>query len=148
MQTKTMVSQSAEVTRVVSLSEGDCYKRIYKAYQETKVAFGMVTGVLNNGETVAVTALEIEVEFSMTKVAVKTFGGEEDVALFAATKEEILTLQSDAMQSLGKAVQRAEDALMEAEQKQLLVASLFDQIAASRSVENDKVRGEIVEGGE
>src|SRR5699024_11486338 len=61
METRTLIKDSATVARVTQLEEGDAYRRLIPktTYQEPKMVVGVVTGALNNGETVAMTALAV-----------------------------------------------------------------------------------------
>ena len=119
METRTLIKDTATVARVTALVEGDTYRRLIPktAYESTKIAVGIVTGVLNNGEQVALTALEVREGYG-SEVEVKVFDAETDLALFPADHTEVLEILGAAQDYQRKAVERAEKALGEARDKE------------------------------
>ena len=119
METRTLIKDTATVARVTALVEGDTYRRLIpkSAYESTKIAVGVVTGVLNNGETIALTALEVKEGYG-SEVEVKVFDSETDLALFPADHTEALEILSSAQDYQRRSVERAEKALEDARDKE------------------------------
>ena len=119
METRTLIKDTATVARVTALIEGDTYRRLIpkSTYEPTKIAVGVVTGVLNNGEQVAITALEVKEGYG-SEVEVKVFDAETDLALFPADHAEALEILAAAQDHQRRAVERAEKALEEARDKE------------------------------
>lgn len=108
----TYVQATADVVRVVSLKPGDVYKRLTDEYGGTaKMHLGVVTGVLNNGERSAVTAVEYEPSYGSMTAHARTFSDKTDVALFPATPEEVRVHVRDLLDSAERGVKDAERAL-------------------------------------
>ena len=119
METRTLIKDTATVARVTALIEGDTYRRLIPktTYESTKIAVGVVTGVLNNGEQVALTALEVKEGYG-SEVEVKVFDAETDLALFPADHIEVLEILSSAQDYQRRSVERAEKALEDARDKE------------------------------
>ena len=119
METRTLIKDTATVARVTALIEGDTYRRLIPKthYESTKIAVGIVTGVLNNGEQVALTALEVKEGYG-SEVEVKVFDAETDLALFPADHTEALEILSSAQDYQRRSVERAEKALEDARDKE------------------------------
>ena len=119
MQTQTLIKDTATVARVTQLTEGDTYRRLIpkSTYEGTKIAVGVVTGVLNNGETIALTALEVKEGYG-SEVEVKVFDAETDLALFPADHTEVLEILAAAQDFQRRAVERAERELGTAREKE------------------------------
>lgn len=119
METRTLIKDTATVARVTALIEGDTYRRLIpkSTYESTKIAVGVVTGVLNNGEAVAITALEVKEGYG-SEVEVKVFDAETDLALFPADHDEALEILAAAQDSQRRSVERAEKALEDARDKE------------------------------
>lgn len=119
METRTLIKDTATVARVTALIEGDTYRRLIpkSTYEGTKIAVGVVTGVLNNGETIALTALEVKEGYG-SEVEVKVFDAETDLALFPADHDEALEILSSAQDYQRRSVERAEKALEDARDKE------------------------------
>lgn len=119
MQTRTLIKDTATVARVTELTEGDTYRRLIpkSTYESTKIAVGVVTGVLNNGESLAITALEVKEGYG-SEVEVKVFDADQDLALFPADHTEVLEILGSAQNYQRSAVERAEKALGEARDKE------------------------------
>lgn len=144
METRTLIKDTATVARVTQLTEGDTYRRLIPktAYQSTKIAVGVVTGVLNNGETLALTTLEVAEGYG-SEVEIKVFDGDNDLALFPADHTEVLEILSGAQRYQRTAVESAEKALGTARDKEERlekVVRLID-LAAQADVEAAEVNG-------
>lgn len=132
MKTQTLVQDGAQIVRVVTLRKGDVYKRLTRATyagSSDELLFGYVTDVMNNGETVAVTAIELKVEYSTVTVTQKVFAGDADVTLFPATPEEFELFRQDVIKTMDRRVTDAEKALDDAENKRRLVAGMLIDVA-------------------
>ena len=90
MQISTIAKAEGQIIRVVGLAEGDVYKRLVKkSYgDDVEVRFGIVTGVLTDGEQLAVTGLEIDASYSAVAFQSVAFNGSTEVAILPATPEE------------------------------------------------------------
>lgn len=137
METRTLIKDTATVARVTALEEGDTYRRLIPktTYESTKIAVGIVTGVLNNGESVALTALEVKEGYG-SEVEVKVFEATTDLALFPADRAEVLEILSGSQDGQNRAVERAERALDEARDKKARLDAVVARIA-------DGAQGEI-----
>lgn len=102
MQTKSVLQASANVIRVVNLKVGDVYKRIDSRYSDKELRYGIVQGIYNDGESTHFEALEYKKDWSDIQADYKIFSGEDDLALYPTTVEEIKEHFSSAIQSLEK----------------------------------------------
>lgn len=90
MKASTLVQANASVVTVVNLAEGDVYKRMEKKYDDSfELKFGIVTGVMANGEHVGITALEFDSSYGSLDVQLKTFGSNTDLTIFHAEPDEV-----------------------------------------------------------
>lgn len=132
MQTQTLIKDTATVARVTQLEEGDAYRRLIPkdSYNESRIALGLVTGVLNNGESVAITALEITKGRYSSEAEIKTkvFEATNDLALFPADADEVQNILADARRAADRAVESARKSLREAEEKESELANVADLI--------------------
>lgn len=128
MKIEQIILPKSEVKRVISLSEGDVYRRVVQDYSSSKprLVYGTVTGILANGEQVAVSALEFSVdEYRSTKVASVTFRNEDDVDIFPGEQSEfdhivgeMLTHVQDEVSSARRSLAAVERKLAQVEQLQ------------------------------
>lgn len=87
---KTLVSNTAQIVRIVSLQPGDVYKRLVESsYGSPKMQIGIVTGVMNNGDDAAITALEYEAAYGSVTAKVEVFTQSRDVSIFPADPAEV-----------------------------------------------------------
>lgn len=93
MDIKNVVQASATIVTITKLSPGDVYKRLDENYSGARLIFGVVQSVLNNGAEAAISAIEYETEYSSEGVVAKSkvFNAAKEVAIFAATPDEIST---------------------------------------------------------
>lgn len=90
MKASTLVQSNASVVTIVNLSEGDVYKRMEKKYDDSyDLKFGIVTGVMANGENVGITAIEFDAGYQTLTAEIKTFGSKTDLTIFHAEVEEV-----------------------------------------------------------
>jgi len=144
LDTKHLVKASATAITITTLREGDVYKRLEKDYSGYKINFGIVTSVLFNGEDAAITAVEYSSNYSDGyKIDSKVFGGDVELLIFHATKEEIESHLADLKRSANAAVSKAEKEL----EARVKAAGELDRayaIAASKGLtEAEYVRGEL-----
>lgn len=143
METRTLIKDTATVARVTALTEGDTYRRLIpkSTYESTKIAVGVVTGVLNNGESVALTALEVKEGYG-SEVEVKVFEADTDLALFPADPAEVLEILGNAQNYQRSAVERAEKSLGEAREKEDRLNKVVARIqeATQSELEEDRTR--------
>jgi uncharacterized protein YbjQ (UPF0145 family) len=113
METRTLIEPTAQVVTITKLKANDVYKRLVKNYGDTyELRIGVVTDVLNNGSDAALTALEFSTSYNGAEAEIKVFGGDKDLALFAATPDEVATY-------LGDVKSRVEDQL-ETKRKEMI----------------------------
>ncbi len=144
MDTKHLVQASATAITITTLREGDVYKRLEKDYSGYKINFGIVTSVLFNGTDAAITAVEYASAYSDGyKIESKVFGGDVELLIFHATKEEIESHLADLKRSAESAVRKAEKEL-ETRQNAVTELSRAYAIAESKGLnEAEYVRGEL-----
>lgn len=134
MQTQTIIKDTAVVARVTALEEGSVYRRLIpkEHYESAQVALGIVTGVLNNGETVAITALEIQKSRYGGEAEVKerVFEAENDLALFPANDDETQLILAEARLAAERNIATAEKSLRDAREKHEKLESVSDRISA------------------
>lgn len=139
METRTLIKDTATVARVTQLEEGDAYRRLIPkdTYSEPKIALGLVTGVLNNGETIAITALEITKDRYSADAKVKTrvFEATNDLALFPVDADEVQNILAEARRQAERSVASARKSLREAEEKEAELSHVADMIADSARLE-------------
>jgi hypothetical protein len=131
----------AEVITITTLRPGDVYSRLEKqSYSETYyLRLGIVQSVHSNGEDAAFTAVEID---SLNyEVSLKVYGTGANLALFAATPEEIRNVLSEALTRANRGVKDAEESLSTARDKRAAVDRLIDGAAAIQSPETAIFRG-------
>lgn len=114
MQVQQIVRASADVLTITTLAPGNVYKRIdgpdYTG--ETRLRFGVVQDVMNNGEDAAVTALEYEADYTAgAKATLRVFTGSKPAAIFPATPEEVTAHLAELRDAADRAVRQAEEDL-------------------------------------
>lgn len=120
-----MVRNTAEVIQVVELVPGDVYKRLEtSSYAAPKLLVGIVTGVLNNGEASAITAVEYATGYSGAETTLKVFTDQDgsSLQLFPASQEEIT-------EHFGKIEQAARDAVTSAEGKAEQARQVYGEVS-------------------
>lgn len=140
MQTQTLIKDTATVARVTQLAEGDAYRRLIpkESYSEPQIALGIVTGVLNNGETVALTVLELTKSRYSTdgEIKQKVFEADNSLALFPVDADEVKNILAEAERTADRSVETNRKALREAEEKagelrrvsSMIVSATQDQV--------------------
>jgi len=112
MQTKTLIQSSANILRITDLQKGNTVKVIKKDYSDNKIFFGVVTDLLNSGESTFIELLLFEKSYNDLKGKVVVYDGKDDIALFPATVEEVETDLSDALKLLARDIEKSEDELL------------------------------------
>lgn len=150
METRTLIKDTATVARVTQLEEGDAYRRLIPkdSYNESRIALGLVTGVLNNGESVAITALEItKGRYSVeAEIKQKVFEATNDLALFPVDEEEVQNILADARRSADRSVESARKSLREAEEKEAELDRVADLIRAASAHQIQDADPSVLEG--
>ena len=114
MQIANIARVQGQVVRIVGLTEGDVYKRLVKTYADEHVLkYGVVTGIVTDGETMLVTALEFKPSYSGATIENVTFNGQAEVAILPATKEEWRIHYLELHRAAKKAVEDAENKVSE-----------------------------------
>lgn len=134
MKTETFVKDSTDIIRVISLSDGDAYRRLVKkgySGDDRQLAYGIVTGTMSNGEETVITATEVTMNdgYSMTP-AIKqvTFAGDQDLVIFAAPIEDIREFMHQANRAMAEDVERKEEASRKANADKYQVETVLDRI--------------------
>lgn len=133
MQIKTLVKDNVQVLRMTTLDVGDVYKRLVSssyAGEKEKLVFGIVTGAMNNGEQVALSAVELDITYSTVTVSAKAFSSETDLVMFPASHEELAAHTDEVLHVLRRNVRQAEDSLAEAQKKLTEVGRLLGRAMA------------------
>ena len=115
MKTETFVKDSTDIIRVISLSEGDAYRRLVKkGYgDDRQLAYGIVTGAMSNGEETVITATEVTLNDgygSTPEIKQVTFAGDQDLVIFAAPIEDIREFMHQANRAQARKVEESEKA--------------------------------------
>lgn len=131
MRTSTLVQGNADIITIVSLRAGDVYKRLEKpTYGEKyELRFGVVRDVMHNGEDSAITALEFTADYTGVAPALKVFGTDSDLRLFAAEPEEIRS-------HFAEMVKAAEDAAAKASEELDRKRAILEQVRRVASEES------------
>lgn len=111
MQTKTLIQSSVNILRITELTKGCTVKVIKKDYNDNKMFYGIVTDLLNSGEKSFIEILLFEKSYSDLKGKVEIYEGSTDIALFAATVEEIESSLRDILVSLQRQINKDEQEL-------------------------------------
>ena len=102
MQTKTLIQSSANILRITDLQKGNTVKIVTKEYSSNEIMYGVVTDLLNSGEKTYIQLLLFKESYENVKGSVKVYSGDEDIALFPATIEDVKKHLADAVQRMGK----------------------------------------------
>lgn len=149
MKTETFVKDSTDIIRVISLSEGDAYRRLVKktSYSEDRqLAYGVVTGALSNGEETVITATEVTLDdgYSSTPTIKQvTFAGDQDLVIFAAPIEDIREFMHQANRAQIRKMDEAEKAAQKARDDKYQLEVVLDRIVegAVRPAEHQVIVG-------
>ena len=151
MQTKTLIQASANILRITELQKGCTVKVIKKEYNDNKMFYGIVTDLLNSGEKSFIEILLFEKSYGELKGKVELYEGNTDIALFAATVEEIESSLKDSLESLQRqinkdeqdlrnkkiAYEKAEQFVSGSMQKQLQSTS-FEEVTTEQYLQEEK----------
>lgn len=141
METRTLIKDSATVARVTQLQEGDAYRRLIPktTYQEPKMVVGVVTSVMNNGETVAITALEVKEDANRYRtdspVEVKIFEADHDLALFPLVDGEAEEMLALAREEIDKRVEIKQGELEQAQDHRDRLENVIGKIELTRRID-------------
>lgn len=148
MKTETFVKDSTDIIRVISLSDGDAYRRLVKkGYSDDRqLAYGIVTGTMSNGEETVITATEVTLSdtYSSTpSIKQVTFAGDQDLVIFAAPIEDIREFMHQANRAMAEELVRKEDAAKKANADKFQVETVLDRIVegAVRPAEHQVIVG-------
>ena len=153
MQTKTLIQSSANILRITDLQKGNTVKVIKKDYSDNKIFFGVVTDLLNSGESTFIELLLFEKSYNDLKGKVVVYDGKDDIALFPATVEEVETDLSDALKLLARDIEKSEDGLLKkknayekasefvsGEMQKKLQSTSFKEITTQQYLDEEKTR--------
>jgi hypothetical protein len=146
VQTQQLIEASAEIITITRLKAGDVYKRLfdggYGTNRLTELRYGVVTEVLNNGEDGAIVAIEMNPGYNAVTVEQKVYESGANVALFAATPEEIYAHQNEIEKAAIAKQVAAQKALDEATATVQQVTRLLRKIDDRSLSIPETVRGE------
>lgn len=149
MKTETFVKDSTDIIRVISLSEGDAYRRLVKkgySGDDRQLAYGIVTGAMSNGEETVITATEVTLNDTYTStptIKQVTFAGDQELVIFAAPIEDIREFMHQANRAMAEDVDRKEEAAKKANADKFQVETVLDRIVegAVRPAEHQVIVG-------
>lgn len=128
MKSKIVFKDSAEIAKVVELSVGDSYKRLKKEYSDSyKSVYGVITDIVNNGEVVMVSTLEVEADWSSVSVSAQTFSDDSDLVLFQVTEEEIDVIMQKMVRNAENDITSAEGRLEKARANLRTIEKIAEQ---------------------
>lgn len=132
MNTATLVQATANIVTVVSLKQGDVYKRLVENTYGEKytVQIGVVRDVMHNGEDAVITALEFAQTYGSVEPKLQTFGTGTDLKLFTADPEEVRAHFAEVIEHAQRLVRTAEDELA----KKRAVLDAVQRVTAEESV--------------
>ena len=149
MKTETFVKDSTDIIRVISLSEGDAYRRLVKKHsysEERTLAYGIVTGAMSNGEETVITATEVtltDTSYGTPEIRQVTFAGDQDLVIFAAPIEDIREFMHQANRAQHRKMEEAEKAAQKANADKHQLETVLDRIieGAVRPAEHQVIVG-------
>lgn len=92
MKIQNLVQVQADVVRITTLQEGSIYRRITEKSSYDKsatVKYGIVTGIVSDGETTALTAVELPEGWGDAPTPI-TFSGDSEVVILPCDTPEFL----------------------------------------------------------
>jgi hypothetical protein len=125
MQTKQIVQASANVIRITNLQVGDIYKRFDDSSYSKTVKFGIVRGVYNDGTKTFVESVEYTKSYRSIEAEIYIIRGDNDVAIFPATLEEIQEEFGNAERSIKESIEDKREELAKLEQALLTTQQLI-----------------------
>jgi len=114
MKVSTLIQPQAEIVKVVTLRPGDVYKRLQEGGQfggSDEIKYGVVTDVLGNGESSAISAIEYSSSYSGVTVEPKVFSGGRDIAIFPAQPIEFAEHMDGLVDALDRKIESLENDL-------------------------------------
>lgn len=126
MEVRNLIKPSSTVVQITEIGKGDIYKRLEESpYSETKVVYGVVIDVLNNGEQSSLVTLEFSpVAYSSDiKAVTKVFSGTSSVAIFPAQEDEYRLALSEAIDAQSREVEKSRN---EYQRKQAVLEHMLE----------------------
>lgn len=113
MEVKNIIQSSARIIKITELSVGNVVKFIKESsYSKPEVKFAIVSDILNNGEKSFVEFVSFKKDYNKgVELEKETFSGKEDLALFPANKEDILTSYKEIKERASKEIADKEEEL-------------------------------------
>jgi len=132
MEIKTLIEASADVVRIVKLAEGSVYKRINESNYNgrSNLILGVVQTVMNNGNDGAFTAIEFSADGYTPKAELIAHRNTADLAIFAATPEEVTAHVGELALMTQRKIAAAENELAVAKGLHAAVLALLGNTAA------------------
>ena len=109
MQTQSIVQTSANVIRITNLKKGDIYKRFDDSSYSKSTFYGIVRNIYNNGDKTFIEATEYKYSYGDITAELYIIRGDNDVAIFPATLEEIQGEFENAERSLVKKIEEKKE---------------------------------------
>lgn len=149
MKTETFVKDSTDIIRVISLSEGDAYRRLVKKHnysEDRTLAYGVVTGAMSNGEETVITATEVMLGDgygAAPEIRQVTFAGDQELVIFAAPIEDIREFMHQANRAQARKMEEADKAAQKANADKFQLETVLDRIVegAVRPAEHQVIVG-------
>ena len=150
MQTKTLIQATANVIKITELNKGNVVKMVDKTYSSAEIKYGVVVDILNSGSETYIQFLLYKKEYSGLTGEYKLYKGDEDIALFPASVDEVrdelyhaLEGMKNSINDKEKEILKAKDVLAKADSfvsgelsKQLTEAS-FQEISNEEYKQNE-----------
>lgn len=142
MDTQTIIQASAQVVTITNLKAGDAYKRFQEnSYGDDAIQFGVVQDVMHNGTDAAFTAFEFDGYTAEAKLKVYKAGA--DLAMFAATPDEIRTQIESVVAAAQRRLKDARDVVEKAERVVELAVNVYSSISDGALTAPDTIRAEV-----
>lgn len=111
MKTQSVIQQSANVVKLVSLEVGDVFKIINDGYSSPEIKYCVVTALHNSGEKSFIEVIQYEKSYSSVDASVKILKGNDDLSIFPATIEEVEEYFESAIENIEKDIKDKEKKL-------------------------------------
>lgn len=128
MQIQNLVQVSANIVRITELREGTVYRRLTEksSYDKTlEIRYGVVTGIVSNGEITAVTVMEFSDEYGGSP-APRVFRESDDLAFLPCSVEEITDVLSTQIERQQHVVDTARSTYTKEVSTLATMKSIFD----------------------
>lgn len=127
MELKQMIMTSSPQN--AALGEGSIYRRLKEHYAGARLVFGLVTSLMNNGQDVAISAIEIDPEETdYTMLRTVAFTAEDSKQIFVASIDEINLVRERVYENLDRNLRNAETQLARLQNSRATADTIFEHI--------------------